>query len=171
VDAHRPGTYDFTFRVATAAAGSSIQVEVDGLVLGSVALPNTGGFTQWSDVQLTGIPLSRGPHLVRLLFPAGVFRMDWFRYAYVSTRCPTAAAPVNTVNGNFDGAAGLESFRIHTAPVACWEVGPVGGRPTVWYSGWGTGNFVGAGDFDGSGTDDALVIFQSAGRSWRMSAR
>lgn len=163
VDAYRPGTYDFRFRVATAAIGSSIQVEVDGLILGSVALPNTGGFSQWSEVQLPGVPLSRGPHLVRLIFPSGVFQLDWFRYDLNTFRCPTTAAPVTTVNANFDGTAGNETFRIHASPVACWEVGPVGGRPSVWYSGWGTGNFVGAGDFDGSGTDDALVIFQSAG--------
>lgn len=164
VDAYWPGTYTFMFNVATSGTGSSIQLEVDGLNAGSVMLPNTGGLAQWSQIQLPSVAMSQGPHLVRLIFSGPTFRFDWMTYDAGSRACP-GTAPVTTVAGSFDGNSGLDQLSIFVSPQMCWDVGPAGGRHQVWFSGWGTGNPVVSGDFDGNGRDDALVIFQS-GSQW-----
>ncbi len=70
-----PGRYDLSFRVASATGGGTFHLEVDGVnVTGSLTVPNTGGDQVWADVPVTGITLTAGTHVLKLVFdtaPAG----------------------------------------------------------------------------------------------------
>ncbi|HVK24948.1 MAG TPA: ThuA domain-containing protein [Actinokineospora sp.] len=81
------GASTFKARVVSGGAGGTIQVRADsatGAVLGSVAVPNTGGWTTYADVQgtLSGVP--SGVHTLHLTFTGtggGLFDVDDFSVA------------------------------------------------------------------------------------------
>jgi subtilisin family serine protease len=63
------GTYTVQTRVATPIGGGSFHIEIDGVnVSGPMTVPNTGGWQTWQTVARTGIPLTAGPHLMRVVF-------------------------------------------------------------------------------------------------------
>ena len=70
------GTYALDLRIASAGAGGSVRVTVDGEdVTGPIVLPDTGGWNTWRTVTKTGVALTAGPHVLRLVIdsngPAG----------------------------------------------------------------------------------------------------
>jgi regulation of enolase protein 1 (concanavalin A-like superfamily) len=72
------GTYNLTFRVAS-AAGSSGQIRalLDGTDLGTVTVAPTGGWQTWTDVSLTGKVLAGGnAKILRLEFPVGNLNLN-----------------------------------------------------------------------------------------------
>ena len=61
------GNYTMAFRLASAAAGATFHVNVDGTnVSGTVAVPSTGGAQTWQTVNVTGIALTSGAHTIRV---------------------------------------------------------------------------------------------------------
>jgi predicted Rdx family selenoprotein len=64
-------TADYTLdaRVASAGQGGAMHVEVDGTdVTGRMVAPNTGNWEIWQTISHAGIPLTAGPHLLRVVF-------------------------------------------------------------------------------------------------------
>ena len=60
--------YTLNARVANVGSGATFRVEVDGVdVTGPVSVPHTGGWELWQTVSLTGIPLSQGQRVIRLV--------------------------------------------------------------------------------------------------------
>ncbi|HEY7088835.1 MAG TPA: carbohydrate-binding protein, partial [Tepidisphaeraceae bacterium] len=81
--------YDFEFRVSNVGTGGKLHIEVDGAnVTGNVDVPNTGNVDAMTTVTspVSSIPLSAGPHLLRLAFDG------------VSTSTPNIAGSVNFMN-------------------------------------------------------------------------
>ena len=61
-------SYTIEARVASPGAGGIFHVEVDGVdATGPLAVPNTGGWQTWASVAFAGIPLTAGPHVLRLV--------------------------------------------------------------------------------------------------------
>ena len=61
-------TYAIDVRVSSSGAGGTFHVEVDGVnVTGAMTVPNTGGWNAWSTVTKTGVSLTAGQHVVRLV--------------------------------------------------------------------------------------------------------
>lgn len=61
-------TYAIDVRVSSSGAGGTFHVEVDGVnVTGALTVPNTGGWNAWSTVTKTGVSLTAGQHVVRLV--------------------------------------------------------------------------------------------------------
>jgi subtilisin family serine protease len=62
------GLYTLQARVASATLGGTFHIEVDGVnVTGALAVPNTGGWRAWQTITKSGVTLTAGPHLVRLV--------------------------------------------------------------------------------------------------------
>ena len=62
------GSYTLQARVAASGAGGTFHVEVDGVnVTGSLAVPNTGGWQVWQTIAKTGVTLTAGPHVMRVV--------------------------------------------------------------------------------------------------------
>ncbi|HET8869756.1 MAG TPA: carbohydrate-binding domain-containing protein, partial [Aquabacterium sp.] len=73
------GTYRFTVRAATNAVGKKMHLEVDGIAMPSIELPNTGSLDSYQLAHLGEIPLKAGPHTLRLVFESpGGLNVDWF---------------------------------------------------------------------------------------------
>jgi len=62
------GNYDLDIRVASGGAGGTFHIEVNGVdKTGPLTVPNTGGWQAWTTVRRTGVALSAGPQVWRLV--------------------------------------------------------------------------------------------------------
>jgi hypothetical protein len=71
-------SYNLSTRVASNGTGGTFHVEVDGTdVSGPLTIPDTGGHQTWKMLVKSGVALSAGTHVMRLVFdassPAGSF--------------------------------------------------------------------------------------------------
>lgn len=82
VNVAKDATYAMAFRVATIYSGESFNVEVDDNTVGTVTVPNTGGWVTWQTVTLPNIPLTSGQHVIRLLANQGAWNINYFQVAY-----------------------------------------------------------------------------------------
>ena len=63
--------YTLSTRVASNGAGGMFHIEVDGVdVTGPLTIPNTGSYQKWTSVVKSGVALSAGPHVLRVVFDA-----------------------------------------------------------------------------------------------------
>lgn len=63
------GTFNFSAHVANYGSGGSFHVEIDGQnVTGTLAIPDTGTFRNYTDVVANGIAITAGSHVVRIVF-------------------------------------------------------------------------------------------------------
>ena len=73
--------------MANRAAGGALHLEVDGKnVTGTVSVPNTGSWTNWTTVTVPNISLSSGKHVVKLAFDTNasdnfVGNVNWFKFS------------------------------------------------------------------------------------------
>jgi hypothetical protein len=66
IDVQTPVLASLAFRVAGATSGGTFHAEIDGVnVTGTLAVPNTGGWQNWTTVSKTGINLTAGVHVLR----------------------------------------------------------------------------------------------------------
>lgn len=62
------GTYAIDVRVTCAGGGGTFHIEVDGTdVTGALQVPDTGGWQAWQTISRTGVALSTGAHVFRLV--------------------------------------------------------------------------------------------------------
>jgi len=113
-------TYTLGVRVASIGAGGTFHVEVDHVDrTGAMAVPNTGGWQNWTTLTVNGISLTAGNHVVRLSIdsrgPANVVaNFNWLRFT-------TAAGDGTAFGGtppNVPGTIEAERFNDGGAEVA-----------------------------------------------------
>jgi hypothetical protein len=62
------GTYTLNARVTSLGAGGRFHIEVDGVdKTGALTVPDTGGWQSWRTISKTGVSLTAGQHVVRLV--------------------------------------------------------------------------------------------------------
>ncbi|GAB4025541.1 carbohydrate-binding protein [Spirosoma koreense] len=72
------GTYTFAFRVANSYGIGRIELRSEsGVVLGGIDIPRTGGWQNWTTVNLPA-NLSAGSQLLRVYALRGTFNFNWF---------------------------------------------------------------------------------------------
>ena len=77
------GSYNFALRVAATTAGKTFHIELDGTnVTGTITVPNTGGWQTWQTVTVNNIALTSGNKILRVVFDAGDFNLN---YANITT--------------------------------------------------------------------------------------
>jgi hypothetical protein len=108
------GTYDLEFRVAANGSGGTFRLEVDGVdKTGTMTIPNTGGWQNWTTVRRTGVSLNAGQQVWRFLVlgtgSTGIVgNVNWIRLVSASstTTAPeiviyAADVPSGNVRGNW----------------------------------------------------------------------
>jgi type VI protein secretion system component Hcp len=71
------GTYEIELQASSATAASRFHIEVDGVAqTGSIAVPNTGGWTVFQSIGQGGISLSAGQHVLRIQSDQQYFDLD-----------------------------------------------------------------------------------------------
>ncbi len=71
--------YSISVRVASPSGGGQLRVRLNGAVLGTVAIPNTGGFQSWQTVTLPAVSLAGGigSQALRLEVITNEFSINW----------------------------------------------------------------------------------------------
>jgi endoglucanase len=103
------GTYDVTFRVASALSGGTMHLQAGSTNLsGTVTAPGTGGWQTWTSVTATGIPLSAGSQSIRLVFDSGSFNINWMSFALssASSSPPPGGGPGSGSSRSSGGGGG-----------------------------------------------------------------
>jgi len=109
------GTYDVTFRVASATTGGTLHLLSGGTNLsGSVTVPGTGGWQTWTSVTASGVPLSSGIQAIRLVFDSGSFNMNSLAFALTtaSTPAPGAGSSGSSSSSGGGGGCGLTGLEL-----------------------------------------------------------
>jgi hypothetical protein len=72
------GSYIFNARVASANSGATFHAEIDGVgVTGPITVPNTGGWGNWTTVSKSGVTLSAGQHVLRIVYDTRSTQEVW----------------------------------------------------------------------------------------------
>jgi hypothetical protein len=143
------GTYNVQVRVAAQSA-STMHVNVDGTnVTGSLAIPNTGGWQNWTTVTSPNFSLTAGTHTVQAFFDSGGNNFNWMAFSSVASSCTTTSCSAQGKNcGSIgDGCGGTLNCGSCTSPQTC--------------GGGGTANVCGGGSSGGGGGSCASAYSQS----------
>ncbi len=102
------GVYTILARVSSPNAGTSMKVEMDGTVIATIAIPNTGGFQAWQTVTIPNVSLVAGNKVMRIYAVSTGFNLNYLTYTINASGnlSPTANAgtdksitlPVSTVS-------------------------------------------------------------------------
>ena len=85
------GTYKVEFRIASTVATGSIQLKSGSTSLGTLALPNTGGWQVWQTVSMN-VTLSAGAQTLQVYVPAGGYNLNWMNFTSVSNVAVTGVS-------------------------------------------------------------------------------
>ncbi len=87
------GTYDVQVRVASAAAGGTLHIELDGVdKTGPISFPGTGAWQSWTTVSATDVAFDSGVQTLRLSIDAGEFNVN--KITIGEPAPPTSGGPV-----------------------------------------------------------------------------
>ena len=102
VEVAASGTYNLTLRYAFVGTSTVMRVEVDDVdKTGPISVAGTGGWQSWRDVTVSGISLSGGTHVVKLVFVSA----------------PTGSASANVNYLQFTSSASATSTPYGGSPV------------------------------------------------------
>jgi endoglucanase len=107
------GTYDVSFRVASATTGGTLHLASGAANLtGTVAVPGTGGWQTWQTVTATGVTLSAGTQALRLVIDSGSFNVNSMTFESAAAPPPPPAGGGGGTGkprggGTPDGGCGL----------------------------------------------------------------
>jgi len=75
------GTYDIDIRVATTRDDRQLRVSLDGERVGTVDIPNTGGWTVWETTTLPDVTVdSGGEHVIQVKAVGSGIDFNWFEF-------------------------------------------------------------------------------------------
>ncbi len=80
VTADKGGIYDIELRVAAVGAGGQAVIRMDGLTLGAVSVPNTGGWQTWRTLTITDVAVEKGTHSLMHLAQRGGYNFSGMRF-------------------------------------------------------------------------------------------
>lgn len=107
IQVNTAGTYNFSFRVANAYGNGNIEIRnAQGTVLGSVSIPQTGGWQSWTTVSTKAV-LPAGTQTIRLFAKAGLYNINWFE-AYQQNLLPGKFEAENFIAINGAGTDAAE---------------------------------------------------------------
>ena len=113
------GTYDIEARVASNGTGGTFHIEINGVDrTGPFSVPNTGGWQTWVTIRKTGLSLSAGQQVWRVVLDSNgstsaVGNLNYFRVVAASgtTNPPPNVSITSPANGT--SQAGPASFTIN----------------------------------------------------------
>jgi hypothetical protein len=86
------GIYSLQARLSSQNATSSFRVEMDGVTIATITVPNTGGYQTWQTVTIPNINLSAGLKMMRIYFITGGFNINYLAFTGSVNLNPAANA-------------------------------------------------------------------------------
>lgn len=112
------GVYTVSFRIASTSTNAQLGFKVNGELLGTLTLPQTGGYQTWTTVQLTGIAIPEGIQTLTVTALSGGWNFNWFSFSDGSTpalRAPTGLAAINgykQISLSWNAVSGADSYKV-----------------------------------------------------------
>lgn len=117
VSVAKTGTYTLNARVSSIYTGTGFHLEVDGQdATGLITLPNTGSATAWQTATKTGVALSVGQHVLRLVADTNQFQLNWIELVETQTPYSNAAAAPGLIEAE-DYDLGGEGIAYHDTTI------------------------------------------------------
>lgn len=92
----RDDEFDITLRASAETAGQLVHLEINGLdVSGPVEIP-ANGWQNFADVLITGVPVSEGDHVLRVVFDTGWVNLNYFDIGATEPSVPACAPAART---------------------------------------------------------------------------
>ena len=142
------GTWDIEVRVASATAGGTLHVEIDGLdKTGPISFPATGAWQNWTTVVAEDVAFDGGVQTLRLAIDAGEFNVNKIRIGEPAAPPPGGALVFDDMeHGNpfgngwfaFGGAVGGGGIGPNAG-----DLPPADGGVFSLETGWGSGGVPG----------------------------
>ena len=108
-----PGTYDIRLRVASANSGRQLELSLGDETLGTVDVPNTGGWYEWQTITLSGVEIAaEGPQMLRVDAIGDGQNLNWIEFE-ATTETPTetpTATPTPTPTPTPTFALGTQGY-------------------------------------------------------------
>ena len=91
------GTYKVEYRVSSLSGGGRISLDLNAgaTVLGTVDIPSTGGWQNWTTV-FHNVTVTAGTYNVGVFAQTGGWNLNWIRITKVSSAAAVAVAPAKT---------------------------------------------------------------------------
>lgn len=113
------GAYLIEYRVASVGGGQiSLDLNAGSIVLGSVNVPNTGGWQTWTTVS-HAVNVTAGTYNVGIFAQAGGWNINWFRITRVSGASASAAVAMasQAEDALAPGTSGAALLELYPNPV------------------------------------------------------
>ena len=126
VNVSTAGTYDIEARVASNGGGGTFHIEVNGVDrTGPLTVPNTGGWQAWTTIRRTGVQLSAGSQVWRVVMDTvgstgAVGNINWIRAASGGT----GSTPFGGVTASLPGVLEMENYDSGGEGVAYHDLSP-----------------------------------------------
>lgn len=113
------GTYTIEARVGANGDGGAFHIEVDGVnETGTITVPNTGGWSNFTTVSIPDIQLTAGQHVIRVVMDVNgtgtaVGDFDYFRFVSTQTSYLSSPAALPGIVQSEDFDSGGEGVAYH----------------------------------------------------------
>lgn len=81
VNIENSGEFEFTARVASGTDGAAFSLQIDGSEIAHVTIPNTGSFTDFTEVSGKTSKISKGEHLLKLFVEEPYLNIDYLAFS------------------------------------------------------------------------------------------
>ncbi|HEY8746515.1 MAG TPA: carbohydrate-binding protein [Tepidisphaeraceae bacterium] len=113
------GNYAPTLRVANGGAGGTFHISVDGAnATGSINMPSTGGWQNWTTISAPNISLSAGAHVLMLSIDSGATGMGNFNSMTLSAVAAGTNTPFQGTPQSVPGTIQFENYDLGGEGVA-----------------------------------------------------
>ncbi|HEY8399951.1 MAG TPA: beta-1,3-glucanase family protein, partial [Cytophagaceae bacterium] len=90
------GIYKIEAMVAAIADGKTFRLEMDGTIIGTFTVPNTGGWQNFQKIEMNDVELTSGPKVLRFVATSDEFNIDKMTFTFIPSNQPpsiTITAP------------------------------------------------------------------------------
>ncbi|MBN2601872.1 MAG: cellulase family glycosylhydrolase [Candidatus Marinimicrobia bacterium] len=102
VEINYPGNYNVSFRIASPSSNGRLQMYLDGgILINSLAIPSTGDWQNWQDIQVENVSLPQGNHTIKILFTAGEFNFQKMTFSTIDNALVEELAPTLYLGNNY----------------------------------------------------------------------
>ncbi len=106
VDVAQSGNYDVSFNVASLQNGSRFHLTFDGNdVTGDINVNSTGGWGDFTLINVEGIPLTEGEQTMRLVFDQGPFNIGALEFSISNSGGPDNQPPMVNITDPTNGTS------------------------------------------------------------------
>ncbi|MBI3883953.1 MAG: putative Ig domain-containing protein, partial [Sphingobacteriales bacterium] len=93
------GTYTLDARIASPNTGKSLHVEIDGITVATVAIPNTTGWQTYQTASVTTSSITAGIHIMRIYMDTDGFNINYVNFTLNAPPSVTSASTASGTTG------------------------------------------------------------------------